>query len=178
MQVVFQDPYGSLSPRLSVNQIVAEGLVAHGIGTEAERDARVIEALEGVGLDQASRHRYPHEFSGGPRQRIALARAMIMQPDVLVLDEPTSALDRSVQVQMIDLLQRLQQEHALAYLFISHDLRVIRALSDQIIVMRRGKVVEQGHADTIFSNPTHPYTRALMSAAFDLAVSDESAIAQ
>jgi microcin C transport system ATP-binding protein len=178
MQVVFQDPYGSLSPRLSVNQIVAEGLVAHGIGTETERDARVIEALEGVGLDQTSRHRYPHEFSGGQRQRIALARAMIMQPDVLVLDEPTSALDRSVQVQMIDLLQRLQREHALAYLFISHDLRVIRALSDQIIVMRRGKVVEQGHADTIFSNPTHPYTRALMSAAFDLAVSDETALAQ
>ena len=178
MQVVFQDPYGSLSPRLTVSQIVAEGLVAHRIGTQTEREAQVIEALEGVGLDPAARHRYPHEFSGGQRQRIALARAMIMQPDLLVLDEPTSALDRSVQVQMIDLLQRLQQQHALAYLFISHDLRVVRALSDQIIVMRRGQVVEQGLADTLFNQPAHPYTRALMSAAFDLTVSDETVIAQ
>ena len=178
MQVVFQDPYGSLSPRLTVSQIVAEGLVAHRIGTQTAREAQVIDALEGVGLDPAARHRYPHEFSGGQRQRIALARAMIMQPDLLVLDEPTSALDRSVQVQMIDLLQRLQQEHALAYLFISHDLRVVRALSDQIIVMRRGQVVEQGLADTLFRHPAHPYTRALMSAAFDLTVSDETVIAQ
>jgi len=178
IQVVFQDPFGSLSPRLSVGQIVAEGLVAHDIGNETEQQEKVIQVLEEVGLDPGTRHRYPHEFSGGQRQRIALARAMIMQPEVLVLDEPTSALDRSVQAQMIDLLQSLQQAHALAYLFISHDLKVIRALSDQIIVMRQGKVVEQGAADTIFDNPEHPYTRALMSAAFDLTVSDTSVVAQ
>ncbi len=175
---MFQDPFGSLSPRLSVGQIVAEGLVAHDIGNETEQQEKVIQVLEEVGLDPGTRHRYPHEFSGGQRQRIALARAMIMQPEVLVLDEPTSALDRSVQAQMIDLLQSLQQAHALAYLFISHDLKVIRALSDQIIVMRQGKVVEQGAADTIFDNPEHPYTRALMSAAFDLTVSDTSVVAQ
>ena len=178
MQVVFQDPFGSLSPRLSVGQIVAEGLVAHGIGNETEQQEKVMSVLEEVGLDPDTRHRYPHEFSGGQRQRIALARAMIMRPEVLVLDEPTSALDRSVQVQMIDLLQSLQQLHGLAYLFISHDLKVIRALSDWIIVMRQGKVVEQGHADTIFDSPTHPYTRALMSAAFDLAVTDTNTVAQ
>ena len=178
IQVVFQDPFGSLSPRLSVGQIVAEGLVAHEIGNETEQQEKVIQVLEEVGLDPATRHRYPHEFSGGQRQRIALARAMIMQPEVLVLDEPTSALDRSVQAQMIDLLQSLQQAHALAYLFISHDLKVIRALSDQIIVMRRGKVVEKGAADTIFDNPEHPYTRALISASFDLAVTDANAVAQ
>ena len=134
--------------------------------------------LEEMGLDPGTRHRYPHEFSGGQRQRIALARAMIMQPKVLVLDEPTSALDRSVQAQMINLLQSLQEMRGLAYLFISHDLKVIRALSDQIIVMRQGKVVEQGDASTILDNPTHPYTQALMSAAFDLAVTDLSAVAQ
>jgi len=178
MQVVFQDPFGSLSPRLSVGQIVAEGLVAHDIGSETERQEKVIQVLEEMGLDPGTRHLYPHEFSGGQRQRIALARAMIMQPEVLVLDEPTSALDRSVQAQMINLLQRLQHDHGLAYLFISHDLKVIRALSDHIIVMRQGKVVEQGDADTIFDNPTHPYTRALMSAAFDLTVSDTSVVAQ
>ena len=178
MQVVFQDPFGSLSPRLSVGQIVAEGLVAHNIGNETEQQEKVIHALEEVGLDPSTRHRYPHEFSGGQRQRIALARAMIMQPEVLVLDEPTSALDRSVQAQMINLLQKLQHDHALAYLFISHDLKVIRALSDQIIVMRQGKVVEQGDAETILDNPTHPYTQALMSAAFDLTVSDTSVVSQ
>ena len=178
IQVVFQDPFGSLSPRLSVGQIIAEGLVAHDIGNPTEQQEKVIQVLEEMGLDPATRHRYPHEFSGGQRQRIALARAMIMQPEVLVLDEPTSALDRSVQAQMINLLQKLQHDHGLAYLFISHDLKVIRALSDQIIVMRQGKVVEQGDADTIFDNPTHPYTRALMSAAFDLTVSDTSVVAQ
>jgi microcin C transport system ATP-binding protein len=161
-----------------VGQIIAEGLVAHDIGNESEQQENVIQVLDEVGLDPATRHRYPHEFSGGQRQRIALARAMIMQPEVLVLDEPTSALDRSVQAQMIDLLQNLQQLHGLAYLFISHDLKVIRALSDQIIVMRQGKVVEQGDAETILDNPTHPYTQALMSAAFDLAVTDISAVAQ
>ena len=178
IQVVFQDPFGSLSPRLSVGQIIAEGLVAHDIGNPTEQQEKVIQVLEEMGLDPATRHRYPHEFSGGQRQRIALARAMIMQPEVLVLDEPTSALDRSVQAQMINLLQKLQHDHGLAYLFISHDLKVIRALSDHIIVMRQGKVVEQGDADTIFDNPTHPYTRALMSAAFDLTVSDTSVVAQ
>jgi len=178
IQVVFQDPFGSLSPRLSVGQIIAEGLVAHDIGNPTEQQEKVIQVLEEMGLAPATRHRYPHEFSGGQRQRIALARAMIMQPEVLVLDEPTSALDRSVQAQMINLLQKLQHDHGLAYLFISHDLKVIRALSDHIIVMRQGKVVEQGDADTIFDNPTHPYTRALMSAAFDLTVSDTSVVAQ
>ena len=178
IQVVFQDPFGSLSPRLSVGQIVTEGLVAHGIGNETERQEKVIQVLEEMGLDPDTRHRYPHEFSGGQRQRIALARAMVMQPKMLILDEPTSALDRSVQAQMIDLLQSLQEMRGLAYLFISHDLKVIRALSDQIIVMRQGKVVEQGDANAIFNSPTHPYTRALISAAFDLTVPDPTVVTQ
>jgi microcin C transport system ATP-binding protein len=169
MQIVFQDPYGSLSPRLSVGQIVEEGLKVHGLGgTTAERETLIIAALEEVGLDPASRHRYPHEFSGGQRQRIAIARAMVLKPRFLVLDEPTSALDMSVQAQIVDLLRALQAKHDLAYMFISHDLKVVRALADHLIVMRAGQVVEQGPAGEIFDRPKHLYTQALMKAAFDL----------
>ena len=178
LQVVFQDPYGSLSPRLNIGQIIAEGLLAHEISDDRSREAAVIDALREVGLDPDTRHRYPHEFSGGQRQRIALARALIMKPSVIMLDEPTSALDRAVQAQMIDLLVRLQTDHGLAYLFISHDLRVVRALADDIMVMRGGKVVEHGPADTIFSQPTNDYTRALIAAAMDLEVWNENAVAQ
>ena len=178
IQIVFQDPYGSLSPRLSVAQIVAEGLRAHHIGNAETHDAQVVDALTEVGLDPDTRHRYPHEFSGGQRQRIALARAMILKPRLLILDEPTSALDRAVQAQMITLLTELQKKHGLAYLFISHDLKVVRALSDEIIVMREGEVVEYGNARRVLQNPQSPYTRALVTAAFDLSVNEENAVAQ
>ena len=175
MQVVFQDPFGSLSPRMSVGQIIEEGLKVHGLGeTEAARDSMVIQALEEVELDPASRHRYPHEFSGGQRQRIAIARAIVLKPKFIVLDEPTSALDRSVQAQIVDLLRRIQAEHDLAYMFISHDLRVVRALSDYVVVLRAGKVMEQGPAAQLFRQPGTPYTRALMAAAFDLEASEEA----
>ncbi len=177
MQVVFQDPFGSLSPRLSVGQIVAEGLEVHDMGGGPEgREALIIEVLEEVGLDPETRHRYPHEFSGGQRQRIAIARAMVLKPRFVVLDEPTSALDMSVQAQIVDLLRDLQERHRLAYLFISHDLKVVRALSDELIVMRDGKVVEQGPARKIFESPQQTYTRALMAAAFDLEASDDGAV--
>jgi len=175
---VFQDPYGSLSPRLSVGQIIEEGLVAHGIGTEEERTQLLIDALTEVGLDPESRHRYPHEFSGGQRQRIALARAMILKPRLIILDEPTSALDRTVQAQIIDLLRQLQRQRNLAYLFISHDLKVVRALSDQIIVLHKGRVVEQGNAEKIFNHPHDPYTQALIAAAYNLEVREDSTVAQ
>jgi microcin C transport system ATP-binding protein len=178
MQVVFQDPYGSLSPRLSIHQIVEEGLVAHGIGDEKSREEMVVAALDEVGIDPASRFRYPHEFSGGQRQRVAIARAMIMKPKLVLLDEPTSALDRSVQVQIVDLLLKLQQEHELAYLFISHDLKIVRALSDQLIVLRNGVVVEQGDADRVFESPSDPYTKALISAAFDFKLEGEFVLEQ
>jgi microcin C transport system ATP-binding protein len=169
MQIVFQDPYGSLSPRLSVGQIVAEGLKVHDLGgTEEEREALIVGALKEVGLDPETRDRYPHEFSGGQRQRIAIARAMILKPRFVVLDEPTSALDMSVQAQIVDLLRDLQVKHNLAYMFISHDLRVVRALADEVIVLQGGKVMEQGPAERIFSRPQHPYTQALMAAAFNL----------
>ena len=169
MQIVFQDPFASLSPRFSVGQIVEEGLRVHGLGgTSAERDRRVCSALEEVGLETASRHRYPHEFSGGQRQRIAVARAMVLEPRFVVLDEPTSALDMSVQAQIVDLLRDLQERRRLAYLFISHDLRVVRALADRLIVMRDGVVVEHGTADDVFERPREAYTRALMAAAFSL----------
>jgi len=168
MQVVFQDPYGSLSPRMSIAEIVAEGLAVHNIGDRAERDALVVKALEEVGVDPDWRHRYPHEFSGGQRQRIAVARALALKPRFIVLDEPTSALDMSVQAQIVDLLRDLQAAHKLAYLFISHDLKVVRALADDVIVLRAGKVVEQGPADAIFDNPKDPYTQALMAAAFEM----------
>ncbi len=167
MQVVFQDPFGALSPRLSIGQIIEEGLTVHGIGDPAERRERVAEVLRDVGLDPVMTDRYPHEFSGGQRQRVAIARAMVLRPKFIVLDEPTSALDVSVQAQIVDLLRALQQKHDLAYLFISHDLRVVRALADTVIVMKDGKVREAGPAREIFNNPTDPYTRALMAAALN-----------
>ncbi len=176
MQIVFQDPYGSLSPRMSVGDIVAEGLEAHGIVEKPNQESRVIEALREVGLDPDTRLRYPHEFSGGQRQRIALARALILKPELIVLDEPTSALDRAVQSQMIDLLIRLQETYGLSYLFISHDLRVVRALADEIIVMRSGRVVEQGRAEEIFSAPEDDYTRSLIKAAMDFEVWNDAAL--
>ncbi len=167
MQVVFQDPYGSLSPRMSVLQIVAEGLeIQNPAMTAADRETRVVEALQEVGLDAANRHRYPHEFSGGQRQRIAIARALALSPKFIMLDEPTSALDMSVQAQVVDLLRRLQDKHGLSYLFISHDLKVVRALANEMIVMKAGKVEERGPAAEIFANPKSDYTKALLAAAF------------
>ncbi|MBI2206029.1 MAG: ABC transporter ATP-binding protein [Candidatus Rokubacteria bacterium] len=177
LQVVFQDPFGSLSPRMSVAQIVEEGLRVHGIGeTAAARRALIDEALVEVGLDPASTERYPHEFSGGQRQRIALARAMVLRPRLVVLDEPTSALDMSVQAQIVDLLRELQARHSLAYVFISHDLKVIRALSDDVIVMKDGRVVEEGVAKDVLDRPREPYTRALMAAAFELEALDDGTV--
>ncbi|HVI90838.1 MAG TPA: ABC transporter ATP-binding protein [Dongiaceae bacterium] len=166
MQIVFQDPYGSLSPRLSVGDIVAEGLLVHEPGsTPADREVAVIAALEEVGLEPEMRHRFPHEFSGGQRQRISIARALILKPKLLMLDEPTSALDMSVQAQIVDLLRDLQHRHDMAYLFISHDLRVIRAMSDRVLVMRQGRIVETGPVDQIFEAPQQDYTKALLAAA-------------
>jgi microcin C transport system ATP-binding protein len=176
LQIVFQDPFASLSPRMPVGRIVGEGLAIHRLGDEAERERRIVRVLEEVGIDPESRHRYPHEFSGGQRQRIAIARAIVLKPRFVVLDEPTSALDVSVQAQIVDLLRTLQQRHNLAYLFISHDLRVVRALSHHILVMRDGVVVEQGPAERIFERPEHPYTRALMAAAFSLDTAPEGVV--
>ena len=167
MQVIFQDPFGSLNPRKSVGEIIDEGLRVHAIAdSPEERDALIVEALEEVGFDPDSRQRYPHEFSGGQRQRIAVARAMVLKPEFVVLDEPTSSLDVSVQAQTLDLLQRLQAEHGLAYLFISHDLKVVRAMASHLLVMRDGKVVEEGPAQQVFEAPEHPYTQELLAAAF------------
>ena len=168
MQIVFQDPYGSLSPRMTIEQIVAEGLGVHEVTGGRDRGRMVADILTEVGLDPAMMHRYPHEFSGGQRQRIAIARAMILQPRLVVLDEPTSALDMTVQVQIVDLLRELQRKHKLAYLFISHDLKVVRALSHKVMVMKEGDVVESGSNAEIFGNPQTDYTRTLMAAAFDL----------
>jgi microcin C transport system ATP-binding protein len=169
MQIVFQDPYGSLSPRMPIGEIIVEGLDIHKLATSpAERETRVIEALTEVGLDPTLRNRYPHEFSGGQRQRIAIARAIILKPKFIVLDEPTSALDMSVQAQIVDLLRDLQRRHDLAYLFISHDLRVVRALSHYVVVMKDGKLVEQGSAKDVFSRPREAYTKALLAAALNL----------
>ena len=168
MQIVFQDPFSSLSPRMSVGEIVGEGLDVHRIGSAAERDRAIDHALHEVGLDAAARERYPHEFSGGQRQRIAIARALVLKPRFIVLDEPTSALDMSVQAQIVDLLRDLQARHKLAYLFISHDLKVVRALADEVVVLRHGKVVERGPAGQVFESPQTPYTQALIAAAFNL----------
>ncbi|HOW62782.1 MAG TPA: ABC transporter ATP-binding protein [Candidatus Contendobacter sp.] len=169
MQIVFQDPFGSLSPRLSVGEIIAEGLLVHGLaGDRMTRRARVSQALEEVGLDPATQDRYPHEFSGGQRQRIAIARALALQPRLLILDEPTSALDVSVQAQIVDLLRELQRRYRLAYVFISHDLRVVRALANHLLVMKNGQVVEAGPARQVFAAPQHPYTQALLAAALNL----------
>ena len=170
MQVVFQDPYSSLSPRLSIAQIVGEGLRVHRLADSEAEQRRLIETtLEEVGLDPAAADRYPHEFSGGQRQRVAIARALVLQPRFIVLDEPTSALDMSVQAQIVELLRELQARYGLAYLFISHDLRVVRAMAHEILVMKDGQIVEQGSAEKVMTTPEHPYTRALMAAAFDLA---------
>lgn len=169
MQIVFQDPFGSLSPRMSITDIVGEGLKIHMPDLSAkEREAKVAAALEEVGLDAATRFRYPHEFSGGQRQRISIARAMVLEPKFVMLDEPTSALDMSVQAQVVDLLRDLQTAHGLAYLFISHDLKVVRALANDVVVMQHGKVMEAGTSDEVFENPRTEYTKALMAAAFRL----------
>ncbi|MFZ1492193.1 MAG: ABC transporter ATP-binding protein [Candidatus Competibacter denitrificans] len=178
MQIVFQDPFGSLSPRLSVGEIVEEGLLVHGLaGDRTTRRIRIGQALTEVGLDPATQDRYPHEFSGGQRQRIAIARALALQPRLLVLDEPTSALDVSVQAQIVDLLRDLQSRYRLAYLFISHDLRVVKALANHLLVMKNGRVVEAGPAQTLFAAPQHPYTQALLAAALNLETLSDGEVA-
>jgi len=178
MQIVFQDPFGSLSPRMSIGQIVEEGLKVHQLGgSTQERREQIASVLEEVGLDPATMDRYPHEFSGGQRQRISIARALVLKPDFIVMDEPTSALDVSVQAQIVELLRDLQKRHNLTYLFISHDLKVVRAVAHDIVVMRRGKIVEYGPAADIFANPGEAYTRALMAAALELKA-DESGVVE
>ncbi|EFO32778.1 putative ATP-binding abc transporter protein [Roseibium sp. TrichSKD4] len=177
IQIVFQDPFGAFSPRMSVADIVGEGLQVHFPNlTAEERDTKVAKALEEVGLNAETRHRYPHEFSGGQRQRISIARAMVLEPKFVMLDEPTSALDMSVQAQVVDLLRDLQKAHGLAYLFISHDLKVVRALANEVVVMRQGKVVESGDAEEIFDRPKTDYTKALMAAAFRLETAEEGVV--
>ena len=179
LQIVFQDPFGSLSPRMSITEIIQEGLAIHEPALDAdERERRVVDVLREVGLDPETRHRYPHEFSGGQRQRVAIARAMVLNPRFVMLDEPTSALDMSVQAQVVDLLRDLQKKHDLAYLFISHDLKVIRALANDVIVMRNGRIVEHGSAEQIFERPQTDYTRALISAAFRIETASEGVVSQ
>ena len=179
MQIVFQDPFGSLSPRMSVAEIIEEGLEIHEPRMkQEERDDLVVKVLEEVGLDPEARFRYPHEFSGGQRQRIAIARAMVLKPRFVMLDEPTSALDMSVQAQVVDLLRDLQKRYSLAYLFISHDLKVIRALANEVMVMRNGKVVEHGPARQIFEDPQTDYTKALIAAAFDIATAPAGVVSE
>jgi microcin C transport system ATP-binding protein len=165
IQVVFQDPYSALNPRLNVMQIIAEGLMVHKRLTEQQREEQVIAAMREVGLDPQARHRYPTEFSGGQRQRIAIARALILQPELVILDEPTSSLDKSVQAQILELLHNLQQRYGLSYLFISHDLHVVRSLCHQVIVLQKGKVVEQGDCEKLFTRPEQAYTRELLALA-------------
>jgi microcin C transport system ATP-binding protein len=179
MQIVFQDPFGSLSPRMSIADIIAEGLDVHQPQlSRDEREARVVQALEDVGLDPESRFRYPHEYSGGQRQRIAVARTLVLEPTFIVLDEPTSALDMLIQAQIVDLLRDLQKRRNLTYMFISHDLRVVAALASRLLVMRHGKVVEEGPASELFKNPKSDYTRALFAAAFKLETASEGIVAQ
>jgi microcin C transport system ATP-binding protein len=179
MQIVFQDPFGSLSPRMSIADIIAEGLDVHQPQlSRDEREARVVQALEDVGLDPESRFRYPHEYSGGQRQRIAVARTLVLEPTFIVLDEPTSALDMLIQAQIVDLLRDLQKRRNLTYMFISHDLRVVAALASRLVVMRHGKVVEEGPAGELFKNPKSDYTRALFAAAFKLETASEGVVAQ
>jgi len=168
MQIVFQDPFSSLSPRMSVEEIIAEGLNIHQIGTLKEREQLVIKTLQEVGLDPGMRHRFPHEFSGGQRQRIAVARALILEPELIVLDEPTSALDRSIQSQLMNLLRDLQEKHGFSYLFISHDLKVVKTIAHDVLVLKDGKALEYGTADSIFDAPQHDYTRELINSAFAL----------
>ncbi|MBX3583002.1 MAG: ABC transporter ATP-binding protein [Rhizobiaceae bacterium] len=178
LQIVFQDPFGSLSPRMSVSEIIEEGLAIHEPSLSSrERDQRVVSVLNEVGLDPGTRFRYPHEFSGGQRQRIAIARAMVLKPKFVMLDEPTSALDMSVQAQVVDLLRGLQKKHDLAYLFISHDLKVVRALANDVVVMRNGRIVEHGPAAQIFENPQTDYTKALISAAFRIETAHQGVVA-
>jgi microcin C transport system ATP-binding protein len=165
MQIVFQDPYGSLSPRMTCAQIISEGLTIHKIDPERDQRDLVAEVMTETGLDPETMDRYPHEFSGGQRQRIAIARAMVLRPKLLVLDEPTSALDMTVQVQIVELLRDLQQKYQLGYLFISHDLKVVRALSHKVVVMKDGDIVEHGFAEQVFDAPQHPYTQSLLAAA-------------
>jgi microcin C transport system ATP-binding protein len=175
LQIVFQDPFGSLSPRMSVEQIIGEGLGIHRKScSKTEREQMVIEALQAVHMDPGTRHRYPHEFSGGQRQRISIARAFVLKPKFMVLDEPTSALDVSIQAEIVDLLRELQDKHALSYMFISHDLRVVRAMAHDLIVMKDGKVVEAGPAGEVFDNPKEPYTIALLEAALNLKTAESA----
>jgi microcin C transport system ATP-binding protein len=179
MQIVFQDPYGSLSPRMAVSHVIEEGLWVHHPGMSAEeREDRVVRALRDVGLDPETRFRYPHEFSGGQRQRIAVARAIVLEPTFVMLDEPTSALDMLIQAQIVELLRDLQERRNLTYMFISHDLKVVAALASRIIVMRNGKVMEEGSAADVFANPKSDYTRALFAAAFNLETAPEGVVAQ
>jgi microcin C transport system ATP-binding protein len=166
IQVVFQDPFASLSPRLPISDIIAEGLLVHTKQNNEEREQAVVKVMEEVGLDPEDRHRYPHEFSGGQRQRVAIARALILNPKIVILDEPTSALDRIVQIQVIDLLQKLQANRGLTYLFISHDLKMVKALSHQVIVMKQGQVLEQGNTQDVLNAPQHEYTQSLLDASF------------
>lgn len=166
MQVIFQDPYGSLNPRMSVEQIIGEGLKIHKIGDQQSREKLVIDTMREVGLEPGHRHRFPNEFSGGQRQRIALARALVLKPQIIVLDEPTSSLDRTIQFQVIELLKRLQVKYNLSYIFISHDLKVVKSLCHDLVIMRNGKIVEAGSARDIFKNPKHSYTKELLATAF------------
>jgi microcin C transport system ATP-binding protein len=166
MQVIFQDPYGSLNPRMSVEQIIGEGLTIHHIGDKQSQEALIIDTLNEVGLDPERRHQFPNEFSGGERQRIAIARALVLKPKFIVLDEPTSSLDRSIQFQVIELLQQIQLKYGLTYLFISHDLKLVKTLCHELLIMKHGKVVEAGPTRTILNNPQHPYTKELLVTAF------------
>ena len=170
IQMIFQDPYGSLSPRMTIGQIISEGLVIHSSLNTLEIERKVVDMLMEVGLEKSMINRYPHEFSGGQRQRIAIARSMILNPKLVILDEPTSALDKTVQVQIVNLLLELQRKYGLAYIFISHDLKVVRALSHSVIVMHDGDIVERNDANKIFNTPQNSYTKTLMAAAFDNAI--------